>query len=199
MALDHGAYAVVAGHIFANLVSVAFHGYNVPNIKALARAGSSNNAFNTAYRGFGSPQIYTTTEALIDMAAEKAGIDPWEFRYKNAARPGDLTINSRPYYDYVYPDLLEKAQPIYCQYKARGGGAKAQGRHVGVGMSMGGFIITIGMFDSAEVAIELNPDGTFTHLNTWEDVGQGGDIGALTHAVKALAPLGVTADKVRLS
>ena len=63
---------------------------------------------------------------------------------------------------------------------------------------MGGFLITIGMFDSAEVALELNPDGTITHWNTWEDMGQGGDIGTLTHTVKALEPLGITADQVRL-
>ena len=69
---------------------------------------------------------------------------------------------------------------------------------MGVGISMGGFIITIGMFDSAEVALELNPDGTFTHYSTWEDMGQGGDIGALTHAVKALEPLGVTLDQIKL-
>jgi aldehyde oxidoreductase len=198
IALDHGAYAVVAGLIFNNLVSVGFHGYNIPNFKALARGGSSNHAFNTAYRGFGSPQVYTCTEALIDMIAEKAGIDPWEFRYKNAARPGDLTINSRPYHDYVYPAMLEKAKPIYDRYKAEAEAAKARGKHVGVGMSMGGFIITIGMFDSAEVALELNADGTITHFNTWEDMGQGGDIGTLTHTVKALAPLGITADKVKL-
>jgi aldehyde oxidoreductase len=198
IALDHGAYAVVAGHIFNNLVSVGFHGYNIPNFKALARGGSSNHAFNTAYRGFGSPQIYTCTEALIDMIAEKAGIDPWEFRYKNAARPGDLTINSCPYHDYIYPTLLEKAKPIYDKYMAEAAAARAKGKHVGVGMSMGGFIITIGMFDSAEVALELNADGSITHFNTWEDMGQGGDIGTLTHTVKALAPLGITADKVRL-
>jgi aldehyde oxidoreductase len=198
IALDHGAYAVVAGLIFNNLVSVGFHGYNIPSFKALARGGSSNHAFNTAYRGFGSPQIYTCTEALIDMIAEKAGIDPWEFRYKNAARPGDLTINSCPYHDYIYPALLEKAKPVYDRYQAEAKEAKAKGKHVGVGMSMGGFIITIGMFDSAEVALELNADGSITHLNTWEDMGQGGDIGTLTHTVKALAPLGITADKVKL-
>ena len=196
VALDHGAYATVP--IFMNLVSVGFHGYNIPNFKALARGGATNHAFNTAYRGFGSPQIYTTTEALIDMAAEKAGIDPWEFRYKNAARPGDLTINSRPYQDYIYPTLLEKAKPVYDRYKAEAEAAKAEGRHVGVGMSLGGFIITIGMFDSAEVALELNPDGTITHYNTWEDMGQGGDIGTLTHTVKALEPLGISPDQVRL-
>jgi aldehyde oxidoreductase len=198
IALDHGAYAVVAGHIFNNLVSVGFHGYNIPNFKALARGGSSNHAFNTAYRGFGSPQVYTTTEALIDMLAEKAGIDPWEFRYRNAARPGALTINSRPYHDYVYPAMLERIKPHYDRYKAEAEAARAEGRHVGVGLSMGGFIITVGMFDSAEVALELNPDGTITHWNTWEDMGQGGDIGTLTHTVKALAPMGVTADRVRL-
>ncbi len=198
IALDHGAYAVVASLIFNNLVSVGFHGYNIPNFKALARGGATNHAFNTAYRGFGAPQIYTTTEALIDLAAQKVGMDAWEFRYKNAARPGDMTINSRPYHDYVYPDLLEKAKPYYDEYKADAEKAKAEGRHVGVGMSMGGFIVTIGMFDQSEVALELNEDGTFTHYNTWEDVGQGGDIGALTHAVKALAPLGVKPSQVKL-
>jgi aldehyde oxidoreductase len=196
IALDQGAYGTVP--IFMNLVSVGFHGYNIPNFKALARGGTTNHAFNTAYRGFGSPQVYTTTEALIDMAAEKAGLDPWEFRYKNAARPGDLTINSCPYHDYVYPTLLEMAKPVYDRYKAEAEAARAQGRHVGVGLSLGGFIITIGMFDSAEVALELNPDGTITHFNTWEDMGQGGDIGTLTHTVKGLAAMGVKPEQVRL-
>jgi aldehyde oxidoreductase len=196
IALDQGAYGTVP--IFMNLVSVGFHGYNIPNFKALARGGTTNHAFNTAYRGFGSPQVYTTTEALMDMAAEKAGIDPWEFRYKNAARPGDLTINSCPYHDYVYPTLLEMAKPTYDKYKAEAEAARAKGRHVGVGIGLGGFIITIGMFDSAEVALELNPDGTITHFNTWEDMGQGGDIGTLTHTVKALAPLGIKPEQVRL-
>jgi aldehyde oxidoreductase len=197
-ALDHGAYAVVGSKIFNNLVSVGFHGYNVPNFKGLARGGSSNHAFNAAYRGFGSPQIYTATEALMDMAAEKAGLDPWEFRYKNAARPGDLTINSCPYHDYYYPAMLEKIKPVYDDYKAEAEAAKKEGRHVGVGLSLGGFIITIGMFDKAEIALELNADGTFTVFDTWEDVGQGGDIGSLTHTVKALEPLGVKASQVKL-
>jgi len=196
--LDHGAYGMVAGKIFGNLIAVGFHGYNIPNFKGLVRGGASNNAFNTAYRGFGAPQIYTTTEALIDMLAEKAGIDPWEFRYINAARPGDTALNSEPYYEYVYPALLEKIKPTYDAYKAEAEAGKAEGKHMGVGLSMGGFLATIGMFDQSEVAIELNADGTFTHYNTWEDVGQGGDIGALTHTVKALEPMGVKASQVKL-
>ncbi|MDR0445521.1 MAG: molybdopterin-dependent oxidoreductase [Oscillospiraceae bacterium] len=199
VALDHGAYAVVGGLIFNNLLSIAFHGLNIPNIRALGRGGSTNHAFNTAYRGFGSPQIYTTSEALIDMLAEKAGIDPFKFREINLARPGDTSINSRPLYDYdAYKRLMDKGKPVYEQYKKEAEEGKKAGRNVGVGVSMGGFLITIGMFDQAEVALELNADGTITHFNTWEDVGQGGDIGTLTHTVKALEPLGIKAEQVRL-
>lgn len=199
VALDHGAYAGHGQHLFNNLLNVAFLGYNVPNIKALARGGSTNQAYCVPYRGFGGPQIFTTSEALIDMAAEAAGIDPWEFRWKNLAKPGDTSINSAPLYDYeVFPELLQKIKPYYDQYKAEAEAAKKEGRHVGVGLSMGGFLITIGCFDSCEVALELNPDNTFTLYNTWQDVGQGGDIGSLTHAVKALEPLGVKPEQIRL-
>ena len=198
-ALDHGAYTVVGSKLLGNLISVAFYGYNVPNIKALARAGMSNNAFQTAYRGFGAPQIYTMSEALIDMAAEKAGIDPWEFRYKNLAKPGETTINSRPYKNYeVYPTLMNMIKPYYDQFVSEAKEAKAAGRNVGVGISLGGFLNTTGRFDSAEVELELNPDGTVTHYNTWQDVGQGGDIGTLTHTLKALEPLRLKPDQVRL-
>ena len=198
LGLDHGAYAMTASKIFNNMVSVGFHGYNVPNLKALARGVATNHAFCTPYRGFGAPQVYTTTEALIDMAAEKIGMDPWEFRYLNAARPGDTTMNSRPYKEYVYPELLEKIKPVYDEYKAEAEKGKAEGRYTGVGLSLGGFLCTIGMFDRADIAIELNPDNTFSYYNTWEDLGQGGDIGSLTHVVKALEPMGVKPEQIRL-
>ncbi len=196
--VDPGCYANTASKIFGNSVSVAFHGYNVPNIKALARGTSTNANFCAPYRGFGSPQVYTTTEALIDMAAEAAGIDPWEFRYINAARPGDTTVNSYPYKEYVYPQMLERIKPVYDAYKAEAEAGKAEGKHMGVGICMGGFLSTVGLFDHCDMAIELNPDNTFSVYNTWEEMAQGGDIGTLTLAVKSLEPMGVTADRIRL-
>ena len=196
--LDPGCYAMTGSKIFNNMVSVGFHGYNVPSLKALARGVTTNHAFCAPYRGFGAPQVYTTTEALIDMAAEKCGMDPWEFRYKNAARPGDTTMNSRPYKEYVYPKMLEMIKPTYDAYKKEAEEGRAAGRHTGVGISLGGFLCTIGMFDASEIGIELTPDNNFNFYNTWEDVGQGGDIGSLTHAVKALAPMGVKPEQIRL-
>ena len=199
VALDHGAYTVVGSILFQNLISIGFYGYNVPNIKALARAGFTNNGFQTAYRGFGAPQITTMSEALIDMAAEKAGIDPWLFRYRNLAVPGDTTVNSRPYkFYYIYPGLMDMIKPYYDQYLSEAEAVKKEGRHVGVGLSLGGFLSTTGKFDACELDLELGPDDVFICYSTWQDVGQGGDIGALTHTLKALLPLGVTPDKVRL-
>ena len=199
MACDHGCYAGSAPMIFDNFISVGFHGYNIPNAKALARGGSSNSAFGTAYRGFGAPQVYTTTEALVDMAARKAGIDPWQFRYDNVARPGDTTLCSREYSEYPYPGLLEKIKPYYDEYKKLAEEGRAAGKHMGCGISLGGFHLTTGAIDWAEVDLELLPDGCVRLYDTWEDVGQGGDIGSVTHVVKALAPLGITADQVKLT
>ena len=199
VALDHGAYTMVASILMGNLISVAFYGYNVPNIKALARAGMSNNGFQVAYRGFGAPQISTMSEALMDMAAEKAGIDPWEFRFKNIAKPGETTINSRPYKDYtIYPELMKMIKPYYDAYVTEAADAKKAGRNVGVGISLGGFLCTTGMFDSCEVDAEITGDGEFTVFANWQDIGQGGDIGTLTLALKAFASLGATPDKIKL-
>lgn len=198
VAMDHGAYAGTASIAFGNLVSVPFQGYNVPNFKMLARAGVSNHNYTCAYRGFGAPQIYTTSESLVDIAAEKAGIDPWEFRYLNAARPGNTTINNRLYKAYPYPQLLEKIKPYYDNYKAEAKAGKAAGKYIGVGLSMGGFNVGKGFIDHCENALELRPDGGINVYNTWQDLGQGGDIGTLTHVLTAFEALDLKPEQVRL-
>ena len=200
LGLDHGAYAAMASKIFNNLISVPFSGYTIPNVKAIARGGVSNHAFNAAYRGFGAPQAYTFSEALIDMMAQKIGMDPWEFRYKNLAEPGETTITNRPYKIYVYKKLMEMLKPHYDEFKAEAEKGRAEGRHLGVGIGLGGFLCTLGMWDKADNALELLPDGGFAVYNTWEDMGQGGDIGTLTVTVKALEEQGlkVKPEDVRL-
>ncbi|MDR1138218.1 MAG: molybdopterin-dependent oxidoreductase, partial [Synergistaceae bacterium] len=62
----------------------------------------------------------------------------------------------------------------------------------------GGFNVTEGGTDQAEAAIELNPDGTFTKYDTYQELGQGGDIGSLMLTLEALKPLGVKPDDIRL-
>lgn len=196
--LEKGPYTELVAGLLNKTARFLGFPYNIPNVRGLCRVTHSNHNFGTAYRGFGSPQVYTSSEALIDMLAQKVGMDPFDFRYLNVAQPGDTNINSFPYRQYPMRELLDKMRPYYVTAKERTAKESTPEKLRGVGIVCGGFCVTLGAFDRAEVALELNPDGTVTHYNTWEDQGQGGDIGTLTLTVEALKPLGITVDQIRL-
>lgn len=196
--LDSGPYTEFSDHIIEKVTRFFGFPYDWSNVSGLCRIAHTNHNFKTAYRGFGSPQGYTASEQLIDMLAEKMGMDPFEFRYKNVARPGATTINSYPFPEYPMVDLMDKIKPYYEEYKASAAKNSTDQKKRGVGLCCGGFTVTLGSHDRAEIDLELNPDGTVTHYNTWEDQGQGGDIGTLAHTHEALKPLGLRPDQIRL-
>lgn len=196
--LDHGAFSEVGDAVIDRLARFMMFPYQVPHVAGLARVANTNHAFGTAYRGFGSPQVYTASEAIMDMLAEKAGIDPFEFRYRNIARPGDLNINSYPYYEYPMEQIMDTMRPYYEQAVKEAKAADTPQVRRGVGLAWGGYNVTEGPSDECSVDLELNPDGTITKYDTWQDLGQGGDIGSLMVTLEALKPLGVTPDQIRL-
>jgi aldehyde oxidoreductase len=194
--LDHGAYVENADFKLARLARFITWPYYVPNGRVLAKAAFSNHNYGVSYRGFGMPQASTTSEAMIDMLAAKAGIDPFEFRYINIARPGQTNINSYPYKDYYMEELMNIVRPLYEAAKQRAREEDKPELRRGVGISLGGYVCTTGPMDKAEVDLEFNSDGSFTCFNTWEDMGQGGDIGTVTCMLEALKELNLTPDKV---
>jgi aldehyde oxidoreductase len=197
-AVDHGAYCENTDILIEKFIRFNGFPYTIPNVRALARMVYTNHAFAIAYRGFGSPQSYTCSESMIDMLAEKAGIDPFEFRYINIARPGDTTVNSYLYKEYPMAQIFDKMRPLYREAVARAKAADTPEKRRGVGIACGGYNVSGGGGDHASIALELNSDGTFTHYNTWEDQGQGGDVGAVMHVCEALKELGVTPAQVKL-
>ena len=196
--IDHGAYSEAGDNLMGKFGRFMGFGYNVPVVSGLSRMAYTNHNFGVAYRGYGMPQLYTCSEALVDMLAAKIGMDPFEFRYINAAREGDLTINGYPYKQYPMAELMDKMRPFYQDALKRAKAESTAEKKRGVGIAFGGYNCGLGPMDRAQVALELNPDGTVTHYNTWEDMGQGGDIGTLTHTCQALKPLGIRPDQVRL-
>ena len=195
--LDHGAYQD-AESLVNRPARFFYFPYNVPNVAGLSRLANTNQTFGVAYRGFGAPQAYTAGEAMMDMLAEKAGIDPFEFRWRNIARQGDLNINSYPFHEYPMEEIMNKMRPLYEKAVADAKAADKPDRRRGVGLAWGGYNVSSGPADNASVAVEINPDGTFTKYDTWQDVGQGGDIGSLMVTLEALKPLGVKPDQIRL-
>lgn len=196
--MDHGAYSWGGDDLMTKQVRFAFFPYKVPNVAGLTRIANTNHNFGTAYRAYGSPQAYTLSEAMMDMLAKKAGIDPFEFRWINIAREGDTNINSYPFRQYPMEEIMKIMRPYYEKAVAEAKAADTPQKRRGVGLSWGGFNVTEGGTDSSSVALELNPDNTFTKYDTYQELGQGGDIGSLMLTLEALKPLGVKPDQIRL-
>ncbi|HUP06872.1 MAG TPA: molybdopterin cofactor-binding domain-containing protein [Caldimonas sp.] len=86
-----GAYASW-GPTVANRVPIHASGpYRVAHVRATTRAVLTNDSVAGAFRGFGVPQSTLLGERLLDELAERCGLDPLEFRYRNALVAGDAT------------------------------------------------------------------------------------------------------------
>ncbi len=196
--MDQGSYTEIAQENLDKVMRFMGWPYDIPNVTGLGRVATTNHNHGASYRGFGSCQAYTCSEALVDMLAEKMNMDPFEFRYKNIARPGAKTINNYPYKEFPMEKLMDMSRPYYEEMKKSARENSTETKKRGVGVCCGGFTVTLGAFDHAEIDLELNPDGTITHYNTWEDQGQGGDIGTLALTHEALKPLGIKPEQIHL-
>lgn len=101
---DNGAYNDKGPAVLARAtLSLGSH-YAIPNIKAESLLVYTNKQYCTAFRGFGKPQAVYALESIMDMAAEKIGMDAIEFREMNAVQPGTKTPTGVP----MFNDGLER-------------------------------------------------------------------------------------------
>ena len=127
---------------------------------------------------------------IASMLAEKIGMDPFDIRYINVAREGDLNVNQKPFREYPMEGMMDRLKPIYEEAKEQVAEWNKDHEDVkkGVGIAWGGYNVGLGGIDEAHVAIELMPDGTFRKYDTWQEQGQGGDQGSLICTLEALKP-----------
>ena len=196
--VDHGAFSEGGEGLITRFIRYMCFPYYVPNVMGLARVANTNHNFGAAYRGFGSPQIMTASEGIIDMLSYKYGVDPFDFRYINIARKGQTNNNSYPYREYPMEEIMDKARPIYERMKKLAAEESTDDKPRAVGVAWGAYNVSGSPTDSASVAVSIDEGDTFTNYNTWEDVGQGGDVGTVMFMLKALKPLGVTPDRIKL-
>jgi len=195
--LDHGAYSDLAGALTSKVSRFFGFPYLIPNMRGLVQTAFTNNNFGIAYRAFGSPQCYHVSEQLVDMLAEKIGMDPFEIRYKNIAKEGDLTTNSIPYYAYPMQAMMDMLKPLYEKARINAKEKSTAEKPCGVGLAWGGYHVGKTV-DRSEVDLELQLDGSINYYSTWADVGQGADIGALSLTHEALKPLNIKPEQIRL-
>lgn len=92
---DSGAYTSWAINVMRKAGVHITGPYEIPNVKVDSYAVYTNNPFAGAMRGFGATQVPIAHETLIEMLAEKLGLDSFEIRRRNIYRQGSETANGQ--------------------------------------------------------------------------------------------------------
>ncbi len=85
---DGGAYMYTSNKVLGNSAITSTGPYFIPNVKTDVYGVYTNNIPSAAFRGFGAPQALFMAEGQMNKLAEKLGMDPVEFRLKNALKDG---------------------------------------------------------------------------------------------------------------
>jgi aldehyde oxidoreductase len=197
--VDHGPYCEFGDLLTTRGQQFIGSSYDIPNMRGKGRTVATNHAWGSAFRAYGSPQSLFATEVLIDELAEKVGMDPLEFRYINVYREGSTTpTQSEP--DVIsFPQAIDTIRPIYQEAKKAAAAKNAKGGPVryGVGISLLEYGCGLDGADHSEAWLEITPEGVTCGV-TWEDHGQGADMGALTAVTAGLEPLGLDSKNIKL-
>ncbi len=172
-----GAYASWGPTVAGRVPVHATGPYRVAAARVESRAIYTNDPPAGAFRGFGVPQSAIAGEALIDMLAEKLGIDRLEFRHRNALRVGDITPSGQMLKASAgLADCLaalrphwQAAQRAVAEANARGGRHR---RGAGIACLWYG-IGNTALSNPSAMRLGLRPDGRLMLYNGAVDIGQG--------------------------
>jgi aldehyde oxidoreductase len=195
--VDNGAYMSLGVIILKRALHMLTSSYFVPNIEVTSRLVYTNNPWGSAARGAGPPQAHYAVECAIDMLAEKMGIDPLEFRRRNALLPGQTKATGHVATEWPFAGLVDAIQPQYETARAEAARANAEasnGFRRGVGLGAAAFGIAM-PGDKSMAAIELDHDDGVTVYVAAADPGEGND-SMLSQLVAHVLDLPL--DKVRL-
>lgn len=132
---DTGAYASLGGPVLQRACTHAAGPYNYQVIDIEGTAVYTNNPPSGAFRGFGVTQTCFASERNLDLLAEMVGISPWEIRYRNAIRPGQVLPNGQIADESTsLAETLEAVKNIYENSKIAGIACAMKNAGVGVGL-----------------------------------------------------------------
>ncbi|NMM61229.1 molybdopterin-dependent oxidoreductase [Clostridium sp. P21] len=197
--VDHGPYCEFGDLVTTRGSQFMGAGYNIENIRGEGRTVATNHAWGSAFRGYGSPQSLFASEVLVDKLAKKMGVDPLELRYKNVYREGDKTPTGCDPDVIALPGLIEKIRPYYKTAKEKAAEKNAKGGNMKYGVGTSLLIYGCGLDgpDTSNAWAELTKEGV-TIGNSWQDHGQGADMGTLTLAHETLRPIGIAPGQIKL-
>ena len=90
---DGGAYMDACPNMLKVSMTNPAGIYRLRHIVAEGSVVYTNKVPRTAFRGYGVPEVLFAVESLMDVAAEKLGLDPLELRLRNCSQQGDVTAH----------------------------------------------------------------------------------------------------------
>ena len=146
----------------------------------------TNKPRSFAYRAPGAPISAFGGEQVVDELAAKCGMDPLEFRLKNASKEGNRRVDGPQFRVIGNVETLEAAKDTD-HYKS-----ELSGPNRGRGVASG-YWMNIGLASSASISV--NADGTIGLVEGSTDIG--GSRASI--AMQAAEVLGIPAEDVRPS
>ncbi len=195
-----GAYASHGHSIAAAAAAKAHYMYPRAVYRCHARTIYGNFPAAGAMRGYGSPQMTFAVDCAMEDAARTLGMDPVEFRIKNAVKPGDMNqIGKRPIMTAGLVECIEKGRRLIGWEKKRADRPSSQNGPVRRGLGLACFSYLSGTYpvcvEVASAALILNQDGS-VHLRVGAtEIGQGSDT---AFAQMAAETLGIPFTRVHL-
>ena len=201
MVADSGAYCSVTPWVTWRSTVQCCGCYEVPNVHCDVYGVYTNNVFTGAFRGFGSPQVNWAIEQLVEIAAEKLGMDELEFRRLNMVKQGSTTVTKqvldthivslKEVMDKVLQEIDYETKRSKCSF-----GDPNQDKWYGIGLAISYRGMSLGAegtdFNSA--IINVQPDGSVLIETGVHENGQGSESAMILIAAEEL---GLPLDRIR--
>ncbi len=173
MTLDNGAYTSWGATTPSVMMMPISSLYKVPNVRYVAKCVYTNNTWSQAMRGYGNPQATFAIDSQIDILAEMAGIDPLDFRMRNANTPGEVTPQN---FKINTCGLRECIDVVAQKLDWRQNRGRRDGRGIGMAsmIHVGGGA-RVYKSDGCGTIIKIDDFGTVNIITGATDMGQGAD------------------------
>jgi CO/xanthine dehydrogenase Mo-binding subunit len=175
MILDNGAYTSWGATTPSVMMMPISSLYKVPNVRYEAKCVYTNNTWSQAMRGYGNPQATFAIESNMDQLAETSGIDPLEFRLRNANEPGEVTPQRFKVTSCALRECIEEVGKRL-DWAGKKKGEKTPGRGIGVAslIHVGGGA-RVYKSDGCGTIVKVDDFGSVDVFTGATDIGQGAD------------------------
>ncbi|MGA3401909.1 MAG: xanthine dehydrogenase family protein molybdopterin-binding subunit, partial [Acetobacteraceae bacterium] len=150
--------------------------YRIPAAYFRGRGALTNTVPTTPYRSAGRPEVMFVVERLVDLAADRLGIDPYSLRIRNmipgAAQPYTNALGLT-YDSGDYPAAMEQALALadWDGFAVRRAEARQRGTYRGIGLA--NYVEITSGFPRERTEITVLPEGRVELVMGTMSSGQG--------------------------